>query len=353
MRLPKKSRKELYNFYLIGLISIGATLLLLFGYNLIGLIHLITGGMVIMLFRGEKHNEYSSMLIKAFVIYLFVVIGFVVHIFFMMVLHVPSNSMESAFLAGDHVLVRRFFSRNGIETISRNDILVFRSPFGEDRLYVKRCIGLPGDTVQIICGSVFVNGKSIVEPQSVLNQYTAWTKDWSSFQRACLDTLTSTSQLLPAKGPWKATLLLTNSLANQLVLNGIIDSLSIKSANQGKGSGVLGSESVLKWTIHNFGPFVVPFAGMKIEINDSTRTIYTRLLNNTTTKNTISDTIVIADNHFFLLGDNRNNSSDSRYWGTLPSSHLVGVPVLILWSRDYSSKGIGGYRWKRFFQKPR
>ena len=159
---------------------------------------------------------------------------------------VPTPSMEPTIMVGDRLLIDKFTVRNGfleaglpvspVHSVERGDILVFKFPEDPEVLYVKRLIGLPGETIAIQDKQVYINGQPLDEPY----------KHHS-------DSMTYQRRRLP--------------------------------------HGFMGD-----FQRDNYGPVQIP-----------------------------------AD-HFFMMGDNRDNSADSRYWSFLPKSYVVGRPLLVFWS---------------------
>ncbi|MBI4666515.1 MAG: signal peptidase I [Nitrospinae bacterium] len=174
-------------------------------------------------------KEYA----KAIVVAVFLAV--VIRTFVAQAFKIPSESMVSTLLVGDHLLVNKLLYR--FEKPQRGDIIVFRYPMEPDRDFVKRAIGLPGETVEMKGNTVYVNGEALVEPYAIYEQ---------------------------------------NPLA-------------------------AGDD-------YHFGPVTVP------------------------------------DGHLFMMGDNRNNSQDSRYWGMLDMNLIHGKAFIIHWSWLDNTFGV---RWDR------
>ena len=115
------------------------------------------------------------------------------------------------------------------------------------------------------------------------------------------------------------------------------------------------------WNADNFGPIYIPEKGKKVALNVRTLPFYKRIITayeNHTLK-VVGDDIYIDNkkvttytfqqNYYWMMGDNRHNSEDSRYWGCVPENHIVGKPVFIWMSWDTNGKGINKIRWERLF----
>ena len=214
-------------------------------------------------FKKSVLREYFESIVIAVILALFVR-TWVVQAF-----KIPTGSMENNLLIGDHLLVNKFVfapTLNPLEAkllpidpIRRGDIVVFKYPEEPDRDFIKRVIGLPGDTIELRNKKVFINGKGMDEP-------------YVHF-------------LFPAE--------------------------------EGSGSeGGLADFDVRR----NYGPVMVP-----------------------------------AD-HYFMMGDNRDNSQDSRYWGFMPATYVKGEALFIYFSFTENaplSHFFTGVRWNRIFGRVR
>lgn len=116
------------------------------------------------------------------------------------------------------------------------------------------------------------------------------------------------------------------------------------------------------WDTDNYGSLVIPYSGMNIQINLQTLDLYGKLIekyeNNKQVK--IQDGKLQIDgkgvnkytfrqDYYFMMGDNRDNSLDSRFWGFVPDGHIVGKPLMVLFSKNEQGKGLERIRWNRIF----
>src|ERR1044072_7683234 len=203
-------------------------------------------------FRKATLREYFESIVIAVILALFIR-TFVVQAF-----KIPTGSMENNLLIGDHLLVNKFvygptMSRLErmllpIKDIRRGDIIVFKFPEDPERDFIKRTIGLPGDTIELRNKKVYVNGKPLDEPY--------------------------VHYLFPPPG----------------------DS----------------PQEDFDVRVH-YGPVTVPA------------------------------------NHYFMMGDNRDNSEDSRYWGFLPREYVKGKAAFIYWSFEDNEEGQPSSGIARFF----
>ena len=235
-------------------------------------------------FKKSTLREYFESIVIAVVLALFV------RTFIVQAFKIPTGSMEENLLVGDYLLVNKFvFSPTAsalermlmpIRTIRRGDIVVFKYPVEPDRDFIKRVIGLPGETLEVREKKVYVNGAPLVEPYTQVLQEAA-----------------------------------TPSSFNEVTSNEVT-SFDVRD---------------------RYGPVTVP------------------------------------PNQYFVMGDNRDNSQDSRYWGFLPRENVKGKALLLYWSyeaepEDYQQAGPGAMvrrvvsvfthfftrtRWARMFRQIR
>lgn len=243
---------------------------------------------------------------------------------------VPSHSMYPALVPGDYILVNKWvvgarifdiweavedkdveiYRLPGIREVERDDVLVFNYPYSYhndsismDMLfyYVKRCIGLPGDMVEIRKGCYWVNGTR---------------KDSRWMQ------MTTGEEAM-----WK----------DECQWN-----------------------TVLGWTVQQLGPLLVPARGQEVMMDTLTAKMYGRLIaweqkrplkvqgNNVSLGDSLITRYRFKENYFFMGGDYMENSKDSRYWGLLPEPYIVGVATRIWKSVD---KSTGKLRWDRVMKR--
>jgi signal peptidase I len=134
--------------------------------------------------------------------------------------------------------------------------------------------------------------------------------------------------------------------------------------NNGPESDIFPSSEYSRWNGDAYGPLVIPKKGMSVVINDTTLAYYgetIRLyehLDNVTIENNkliidgkVCTSYAFIQDYYFMMGDNRHNSLDSRYWGFVPADHIVGKPLFIWLSLDYDAGIFDKVRWKRMFTK--
>ncbi|HEU4716255.1 MAG TPA: signal peptidase I, partial [Bacteroidia bacterium] len=224
--------------------------------------------------------------------------------------------------------------------------------------FVKRCVALPGDTLQIIDHEVYINGVLLPMPQKVQLNYTVKT-DTANFKKLHLEKLGLMRE--GREGKYEMlTMTLTQRQADSLRLVKEIISVDADISRAGLYDEQLfpHSES-FPWNLDNYGPVVIPKKGTTVKLTVDSLPIYERIIVNYehNTMSVKNDSIFVNGkyttsytfrmNYFFMMGDNREYSMDSRYWGFVPEDHIVGRAVMILFSYDRKN---GHVRWDRCFE---
>lgn len=224
--------------------------------------------------------------------------------------------------------------------------------------YVKRCVGLPGQTLQIKNRIVYLDGKPNKEPENV--QYTYYVKlkqdipdDVLKELGISIEDLTSLNQsgYIPLTKRAVAYLKGRKDLVQSIRLNTDAPTGDLYPLN-----------AVTGWTRDNYGPVWIPKRGATVQLSLKNIALYERPIrvyenNELTVKNNqiyingrLAHSYTFKMDYYWMMGDNRHNSADSRYWGFVPEDHIVGKPIFIWWSSDPDRKGLGGVRWSRLFR---
>jgi signal peptidase I len=283
-----------------------------------------------------------------------------VHLFLLRFVSVQSTSMFATLFPGDLVLVERWRTWTGME---RNDIVVFRDPLKDDvpaarrPLLVKRIVGMPGDVVELRDGRTYVNGRLVADASGTTHSYLVRFRADSP-----VDSLLATIGLPPAYlGQVRRVVEvpLNEAIAEQL--RKLDDVVSVERTGPATGAPrhIFPFSPYFPWNSDDYGPVTVPRKGDTVRIDVRNLPLYDRLisvyeghrLGVSGRELTIDDrpltTYVFEQDHYFVLGDSRHHSADSRYWGFLPSDHLVGRASLVI-----LSKGPAGLRSGRWLIRP-
>ncbi len=255
---------------------------------------------------------------------------------------------------------------NKIYNLGRNYILDNRSTYGKiitrptDRRenYVKRCVGLPGQTLQIKNRIVYLDGKPNKEPDNV--QYTYHVKllqpipdEMMKDLGISMEDLTSLNEsgVMPLTKRAASALSKRKDIVQSISLNTDATTGDLYPLNANTG-----------WTRDNYGPVWIPKKGATVHLDMKNIAVYERPIrvyegNSLQVKDgkiyingKLTDKYTFKMDYYWMMGDNRHNSADSRYWGFVPEDHIVGKPIFIWWSSDPDRRGLSGVRWNRLFR---
>ena len=225
--------------------------------------------------------------------------------------------------------------------------------------YVKRCVGLPGQTLQIKNRIVFIDDKPMKEPENV--QYTYFVKLKEMLPDELMRELGISQEDLTQLNQFGYMPLTKRAVTELSRRKDLVASIRLNTEQ------IVGDIYPLNarygWTRDNYGPVWIPQKGKSVKLTLENLPVYERpirvyegndlqvtrdgkiLINGKETKE-----YTFKMDYYWMMGDNRHNSADSRYWGFVPEDHIVGKPIFIWWSSDPDRHGMNGVRWNRLFR---
>ena len=239
---------------------------------------------------------------------------------------------------------------------------IIARPVDKRENFIKRCIGIAGDTIRIVDRNVFINGKPEQNPGNRQFKYLVKTNgnpiNQKNFEKLDITEAISTDNI--------DTYELTLSDASIEKLKQYSNVASIQPVVLPKDNwdqNIFPFDSTYRWNVDNFGPIWIPKQGVTISINMKNICFYKRIIgifegNNLVIRNgkifingKDATEYTFKMNYFWMMGDNRHNSADSRYWGFVPQDHVVGKAVFVWLSLDPNKSLFDGkIRWSKLLR---
>jgi len=268
------------------------------------------------------------------------------------------NDEEHGSLVPYYDVLRNEFNGNREALKDRYPVLVH--PMDKTDNYIKRCVGVPGDLLEVKSGILYINGQPGFQSPTSQTEYLVQT-DGSPINSEFLlselgiDVDNTKDQIRFTSGQSDIFVInMTPAEAAKVKALSTVKSVALYSDNM-VGQTFPNNEALYPWTVDNFGPLRIPKKGDKVELTPANIDIYRRLI--TTYEHNQLDEIngkyilngkevtsyTVQLNYYWMMGDNRHRSQDSRYWGFVPETHIVGKASMIWFSYE------NGPRWKRIF----
>ena len=235
---------------------------------------------------------------------------------------------------------------------------VIARPVDKRENYIKRCVALPGDTLAIVDRRVMVNGEPQEPIPGIQHRYIVQTS--SPLSQYAIDKL-GISEYGGNGAAYE--MFITEQTAEKLeALDNVI---SVRPYTHIASTDVFPQPDYPQWSPDDFGPILIPAKGMTVELTRENLALYRRIIevyeghDLKTDGGTVlidgvpADTYTFAMDYYWMMGDNRHNSADSRFWGFVPEDHIVGKASFVWLSLDANKKFPANIRWERLFRKVR
>lgn len=313
---------------------------------------------------------------------------------------IPTSSMEKSLLVGDFLFVSKlhygprtpitplqvplthqtiwgtsipsysdaiqlpYFRFPGFVNIERGDVVVFNWPAEEGHPtdlktnYIKRCVAQAGDTIKIEQRQIYINSQIYATPEEA--QFTYYAQVKGAITRRTLQQFNVTEYQFASGGLYFTA---TPNIAKTIEKLPTVTAVKVIEKKEGDADPqMFPFTSNLDWNVDNYGPLWVPYEGATIDLTPenvmrygSTIEDYEGLEDVQVIENKLlidgieAKTYTFKMNYYFMMGDNRHNSLDSRYWGFVPENHIVGKAWLVWLSLDPNESFLKKVRWNRLF----
>jgi signal peptidase I len=381
--------------------------------------------------KDKKENEWVGSILFA------IVAATLVHTYVMQPFTIPTSSLEKSLLVGDFLFVSKFhygartpqtpialpmvhdsipltstrsyvnslqlpyFRIPGFQKVKQNDIVVFNWPTDTVRMfrdesgkhyykpidkktnYVKRAVGIPGDSLAIVDGIIYINNELLELGDRAKPQYSYIIQGRNevfspSFLATRYDITDGLSYYDREKNQFLVHAISEDALKtfknhpNVASLERLVYPKTFLEFSQTKTGKIVykvifPNNDKRVWNRDQMGPVYIPEAGATVELNEDSFAFYRRIIEvyegeemgieqklsfengEVLLNGTPTNSYTFKQNYYWMMGDNRHNSEDSRYWGFVPENHIVGKPVFIWLSIDPNGSGINKVRWDRMF----
>jgi signal peptidase I len=275
-----------------------------------------------------------------------------------------------------------YYRLPGLSDVKKGDVVVFNYPMDADspllrpvdkrENFIKRCQGTPGDTLSVVNAQVYINGKAAITPVHGEMSYRV-KSDGSEINPQLISDLHLSDIPQGNSGDFtmNTTVASANALKGYSNIKSVTPNIVPPGANDPMGGDVYPAKypnykitanfPKFNWNLDNYGPIIIPKRGWTVKLDSLTFPVYGRAIEiyegnkvHVVGKDILingkkADSYTFKLNYYFMMGDNRHNSEDSRYWGFVPEDHIVGKALFIWMSMDDNGSFLNKIRWSRLF----
>ena len=237
-------------------------------------------------------------------------------------------------------------------------------PVDKKENYIKRCVGIPGDKLEIVNSQLMIDDQLAYFDEGAQFNYNVETDGTGFSQDALQKKKITTENLTSIDDGMNDKYIVTMTDASVKKIKQFSQVTSVEKRIEPLGykgwrlNSIFPNDSQYDWTVDNFGPILVPKKGATVELNIKTLALYRRIIKNYENNELkvngdqilingeVATSYTFKMDYYWMMGDNRHNSQDSRYWGFVPEDHIVGKAVFVWMSWDAQQ---GEIRWDRLF----
>jgi len=358
--------------------------------------------------KKSSGREWTEAIIFA------VVAATLIRTFFIEAYTIPTPSMERSLLVGDFLFVSKvnygartpmtpvafpfahhtmpllntkaywdgvklpYYRLPGLSDVKKGDVVVFNYPMDADsplyrpvdkrENYIKRCQGTPGDTLSVVDAQVYVNGKAMPNPPGSQMEYAITTGGMELNPKVKEDLEITNYENLEYPCMTQASANALRGYSNvklvvaKIAPKGVADIGYVVYPTKYPLYKITPRFPTFKWNVDNYGPIIIPKKGWTVKLDSLSFPIYGRAIeiyegNKVEVKGSDiyingvkTNTYTFKMNYYWMMGDNRHDSEDSRFWGFVPEDHIVGKALFIWMSWDDTADFLGKIRWSRLFR---
>jgi signal peptidase I len=371
-----KGKSKLWRILLLSIIP-AVVFFIVYQVLWLFIIILLGSGVLISIiykFRWVLYISKRNWLSYPIVFILIVVTAIGIRLLFFEIFYIPSDSMRDTLYPGDRVLVEKlsfgpkmpanpldipwvnigyylafkagiindvgqwpYLRLKGISNINNNDLLVYNLAVHPRQAFIKRCAALPGDTLEIRDAKVFINGNEIIQPAMVRHYCKVNYRDFNRLF-IIIDSLKISINNRDNINSI-AYMYLNKKQLELLASSASVETVEIETTRQDSEWITDKWDPDTPWTIDNFGPLIIPKKGMTIEMNPKNISIYRNIHDydwqqETSFNSPSSLKYTFSQNFYFVLGDHRHDSKDSRYIGFVSEADIIGKAIMILFNSN-------------------